>query len=98
MLFVAALVQSHLVLLLREAKVFAWLRTKLPLWGVWQCNYCTGFWVAGGLSILWTGWRSWLIIAAGGHLITLAREKYLPCNACTQAPTVPEGLTIHLPK
>lgn len=99
MLFVvASLVQSHLLLLL-NTKIFAGLRKRFPLYGIWECPACLGFWLAGIVSTLWTdlGWHYWLPVAALGHLITIGRDKYLPCSACTTPPPTPEGLKVYLP-
>lgn len=33
--------------------IFAWLHNRTSLWGMLDCVYCTGFWVA---LFLWTVW------------------------------------------
>lgn len=34
--------------------IFAWLHNRTSLWGMLDCVYCTGFWVALFLWALWT--------------------------------------------
>jgi len=85
------IVQTHLTLLLAQGKIFdrlfftAWLREMR------SCPMCLGFWTAVILG-LFTGIRNpieILAIAGIGHLIYLAREKYLPCEKCKIPDAIP---------
>lgn len=79
--------QSHLTTLLTEGSLFNWFRKDKGLIGeLFSCSLCMGFWTALFIAVFsHLGLFDGLAIAGLGHLITLARHKYLPCDGCTKA-------------
>jgi hypothetical protein len=85
-----AVAQSHAVLLLHDGSVFDWVFRGKLLKEMRGCVICLGFWAAIGVSLL-GGIRSpWqmLVVAALGHVLYQARDKYLPCDKCRVPPPV----------
>lgn len=90
-------VQAHLTLLFSEGKIFD------PIFrGVWlkelrSCPLCLGFWTAliVGLTAGVYHPLGILSIAGIGHLIFLAREKFLPCDKCKIPDPIPFRVVNH---
>lgn len=85
-IFALAFIQSHLTLLLGKGEIFKWCRRWKPVASLLDCPMCVGFWTAaiGSLAAPW--WFGWLLVAALGHVLYLAREKWLPCADCVKYP------------
>src|SRR6267378_4114434 len=83
-LLLLPLAQSQLTLLLAEGKVFDWLFRGARLKELRRCPMCLGFWTSLIVAVPTGIYNpfSILAIAAVGHLIFLARDKYLPCDKC----------------
>lgn len=88
------LIQSHLTLLLAEGKVFDWLFRGVWLKGLRSCPMCLGFWTSLIVALPAGIYNPFEIlgIAAAGHLIFLARDKYLPCDKCK----IPEPISFRV--
>ncbi|MGH9523058.1 MAG: hypothetical protein ACRD3E_11065 [Terriglobales bacterium] len=92
-----ALIQTHLLLLLRTSKLTRPLLQKAAsrsplLRELVTCPLCLGWWLSLAL-VLPLRLRSSSVVAALleavavaslGHLITLARERFLPCDGCSR--------------
>ena len=92
-----SIAQGHLTILFSEGKIFdpvfrgAWLKQLR------SCPMCLGFWTA--LIVGFTAGvyhpLGILAIAGIGHMIFLAREKYLPCDKCKIPKPIPFRLVNH---
>lgn len=87
-IILCSLAQSHILLLLQKGTIFDKFRNYVSRNSIVnklvECPMCLGFWIALVISFCVGGDPISLFAIAGlGHIITLLRDKYLPCKTCT---------------
>src|SRR5712664_1115767 len=90
MLF-SAIAGSQLTCLLSEGKIFDPIFRGAFLKELRNCPLCLGFWMALTVSLAAGIYHpiGILAIAGIGHLITLVRERFLPCDKCKVPDPIP---------
>ena len=91
-LLIASVAGSHLLLLLQRATLLErprqWLKQRHPLLReLIECQLCLGFWTSLAVGIAAGIYQPVDLLAVAGlsHLVTLVRERFLPCEDCSKA-------------
>ena len=91
-ILLASVAGSHLLLLLSQGSILTrpreWLKQRHPLLKeLIECQLCLGFWCSLAVGIAAGIYRPVDLLAIAGlsHLVTLVRERFLPCEDCSKA-------------